>query len=87
MLRITSRDRETEVTLLLEGKLLSAWRETFEEALAGARQSGLPVSLDLSRLDYADTEGIALLRQCLRLGIPLRGCSMFIQELLHTEFT
>jgi ABC-type transporter Mla MlaB component len=82
MLRITRQPGADHDTLLLEGNLLKEWIQELQEALAGARQNGAAVALDLSGLRFVDAEGTSLLRECRRRGISLFGASPFVSALL-----
>jgi len=86
MLRITRLvGNDSGETLKLEGKLEGPWVLEAHNAyvLSGATESR--TCLDLSGLTFADGEGAALLRELIRSGALVEGCSSFIAELLQLE--
>jgi ABC-type transporter Mla MlaB component len=84
MLRITRLVGNDSVeTLKLEGKLQGAWVvEAFDAWALSAAQTSL-TCLDLSGLTFADGEGAALLRELIRGGARVVGCSSYIAELIQ----
>jgi ABC-type transporter Mla MlaB component len=87
MLRITRMSGDDSVdTLKLEGKLQGPWVEEAHEAYALSAARAARTCLDLSGLTFADGEGAALLRELIRGGVGVVGCSSYIAELLrHPE--
>ena len=86
MLRITRMvGNNSGETLKLEGKLEGPWVLEAHNAyvLSGATESR--TCLDLSGLTFADGEGAALLRELIRSGALVEGCSSYIAELLQLE--
>jgi ABC-type transporter Mla MlaB component len=84
MLRITRLDGDgSGETLKLEGKLQGPWVDLAHEAYALTSASAAPTCLDLSGLTFADGEGAALLRELIRSGAEVAGCSSYIAELLQ----
>jgi ABC-type transporter Mla MlaB component len=86
MLRITRMvGNDSGETLKLEGKLEGPWvieaHNTY--VLSAAPESR--TCLDLSGLTFADGEGAALLREFIRSGALVKGCSSYIAELLQLE--
>jgi anti-anti-sigma regulatory factor len=82
MLRITRQvEKGNGVTLRLEGRLLEPWvsalRQEFDDA-AGGRSA----RLDLSAVSFLDAAGVEAVRELLRRGAELRGCSNFVRDLL-----
>jgi len=85
MLRITPLSSPGKLTFKLEGKLVSAWVEELRQAGESARDFTGDKQLDLTGLDFADTAGLALLREMSGArGFTVTACSHFLQELLQT---
>ncbi len=84
MLRITRLVGDDSVeTLKLEGKLQGAWVVEALEACALPAAQASRTRLDLSGLTFADEEGAALLREMIRSGARVVGCSSYIAELIQ----
>jgi hypothetical protein len=84
MLRITRTVGDDSVdTLKLEGKLLGPWVDEAHDACAGSVADASRTCLDLSELTFADGEGADLLRELIRSGARVVGCSSYIAELLR----
>jgi ABC-type transporter Mla MlaB component len=84
MLRITRMvGNDSGETLKLEGKLEGPWVDEAHEACALSAAPALRTCLDLSGLTFADGEGAALLRELIRNGAEVVGCSSYIAELLQ----
>jgi hypothetical protein len=82
MLRITRMAGNDSVdTLKLEGKLL--WVLEAHNACARSAAQASGTCLDLSSLTFADGEGAVLLRELIRGGAQVVGCSSYIAELLQ----
>jgi ABC-type transporter Mla MlaB component len=84
MLRITRMVGNDSVdTLKLEGKLQGPWVLEANDAHALAASEASRTCLDLSGLTFADAEGADLLRELIRSGAHVVGCSSYIAELLQ----
>jgi ABC-type transporter Mla MlaB component len=84
MLRITRITGDDSVdTLKLEGKLQGPWVPEAHDAYALSGAQASRTFLDLSGLTFADGEGAALLRELIRSGAKVMGCSSYIAELLQ----
>jgi hypothetical protein len=84
MLRITRIVGEDSVEILkLEGTLQGPWVDETQDAHALSAAETSRIGLDLSGLTFADEEGGALLRQLIRGGARVLGCSPYIAELLR----
>jgi ABC-type transporter Mla MlaB component len=84
MLRITRMVGDDSVeTLKLEGKLQGPWVVEAHDAYALAAARASRTCLDLSGLTFADGGGAALLRELIRSGAQVVGCSSYIAELLQ----
>ncbi len=83
MLRINCRSDEGRSRILeLEGRLSGPWVDELDRVVSAARSGGEGVTLDLSGLTFADARGVAVLRGLAETGIRMRGCSLFLAELL-----
>ncbi len=84
MLRITRMIGDDSVEILkLEGKLQGPWVLEAHNAHAQSAAQVDRTCLDLSGLTFADGEGAALLRELIRGGARVVGCSSYIAELLQ----
>jgi ABC-type transporter Mla MlaB component len=84
MLRITRIVGNDSVEFLkLEGKLQGHWVREAHDAYAHFRDQVSGTFMDLSGLTFADGEGAALLRELIRQGALVVGCSSYIAELLQ----
>jgi len=84
MLRITRLvgDDSGEI-LKLEGKLQGPWVDEVQNAHALSAAQASRTCLDLCGLTFADWAGAALLRELIRSGAQVVGCSSYIAELLQ----
>lgn len=83
MLRITAVQNEGAPTVLkIEGKLLEPWIGELHEACRKTFGLSVPATLDVAGLSFVDAPGTIALRDLLRRGATLRGCSPLIAELL-----
>jgi hypothetical protein len=86
MLRITAtRRRDSTPVLRLEGKLVGPWVAELSRVFGDMPYPPARLSLDLSAVTFADRAGLELLRDLLRRGAALAGCSGFIAAVLHVE--
>ena len=84
MLRITRMVGNDSIdTLKLEGKLQGPWIDAAHDAYVLSATETSHTCLDLSSLTFADGEGAALLRELIRSGARIVGCSSYIAELLQ----
>jgi ABC-type transporter Mla MlaB component len=84
MMRITRMVGNDSVdTLKLEGKLQGPWVDEARDACALSAAQASRTCLDLSGLTFADGEGAALLRELIRSGAQVVGCSSYLSELLQ----
>lgn len=81
MLRITHSGYTRLRTMDLEGKLVGAWVDELRVAV-GAAHAGDCLCLNLQRLAFADSAGLALLHELHRDGAQLAGASPLIEALL-----
>jgi hypothetical protein len=80
MLRITRTERADGAELRLEGKLVGPWVAALDQACA-ARAA--PLRLDLRAMNFADADGIALLRRLAAAGVDLADCCALVEELMR----
>jgi ABC-type transporter Mla MlaB component len=84
MLRITRMVGNDSVDILkLEGKLQGPWVDEAHDAYALSAARASRTCLDLFGLTFADGAGAALLRELIRSGAQVVGCSSYIAELLQ----
>jgi hypothetical protein len=82
LLRIVETHAPDLVTLSLEGRLLAPWVDE-TRGLVAARLGDKPVRLNITRLSFADVEGMALLREWHRQGIAMFSSSLYSNGLLE----
>jgi hypothetical protein len=83
MLRITLLSSSGEAPILkLEGKLLEPWIAELQEACRIATKERTSATLDVAGLSYVDMPGAIVLRELMRRGISVTGCSPLVTELL-----
>lgn len=76
--------------VILWGEIDSALRNQASAALAGAFQRDLPVAVDVSRVTFIDSAGIAFLVQLCRLGrdeglkVSVHGPPREVRDVLRT---
>jgi ABC-type transporter Mla MlaB component len=75
-------DSEECTRFQVEGSLVGPWVEELRRLSDAALSQSKKVSLDLERLFYVDTPGIALLRELSQRKVPQLNCSPFIQQQL-----
>lgn len=83
MLRITLLNPNGLPAIVkLEGKLLEPWISELQDACRTARKQDAAATLDVAGLSYIDAPGTIALRDLMRRGVALTGCSPLIAELL-----
>jgi ABC-type transporter Mla MlaB component len=85
MLRITVvESSKTAVTLRVEGRITGLWVEELRTACnLHTFSDEVQLSLDLADISFADTTGIALLRELRNRGVGLIRTAPFLAELLN----
>jgi len=83
MLRVTLIRKEDRTALKVEGSLTGPWVGELRECWRKLVQEGALVEVDLGALNYADANGVALLRAIEEQGSRLLGSSAFVDSLLH----
>ncbi len=86
MLRITRlNEGQSTLCLKLEGRLVGSWVAVLEQELASGEGARPHVVLDLSRVDFANLPGAALLRAASARGVQLTGCSPLLSSLIESS--
>ena len=80
MLRISKEDGGN--VLHLSGRLTGAWVAELRRVCETEAGFATELALDLSEVQFADREGVTLLRSLAARGIRVHGSSPFIAELL-----
>ncbi len=85
MLRITVvESSKTAVALRVEGRITGLWVEELRTACnLHTFSDEVQLSLDLADISFADTTGIALLRELRNRGVGLIRTAPFLAELLN----
>jgi ABC-type transporter Mla MlaB component len=90
MLRIAPVDDGTSraiPALKLEGKLLGPWVIELSHARDELHVPPDALCLNLTEVSFIDSAGLELLRNLIRQGATITGCSGFIEELLNESET
>jgi ABC-type transporter Mla MlaB component len=83
VLRISvSKDSRENIGLHLEGRLVGAWVEELRALSDKALSAGKIVTLDLEKLLFVDSKGLALLRELGDRQVTHINCSPFISQQL-----
>ena len=86
MMRITRMVGKDSVdTLKFEGRLQGPWVDEARDAYALSAAQASRICLDLSGLTFADGEGADLLRELIRTGARIVGCTSYIAELIQVS--
>lgn len=84
MLRIsTVAESSSQVTLRVEGRVVSDWGALLERECRLALQRNRRVRLDLAAVQFIDGRGVAALRRLSRSDVEFGNCPEFIEELLR----
>jgi len=84
VLKISVTSESVEVTSFrLEGKLVGPWVEELRRLSAVALAKSGAVSLDLEKVWFVDSQGIALLRDLAKQNVARLNCSQFISQQLQ----
>ena len=83
MLRISIiSDSDQAIQFQLEGKLIGPWVEELQRLSDEALSHQKAVSLDLERVSFVDSRGVALLRDLARRQVSQVNCSQFVTQQL-----
>jgi anti-anti-sigma regulatory factor len=74
-----------EVTLFLQGRIISDWIVVLERECEELSRSGFRVVLDFSGVVFIDRAGFAALAQLSRSGVEIVGCSPLVAAMLEQE--
>jgi len=74
-----------EVTLLLQGRIVSDWVVVLERECEEAHRSGLRVALDFSDVKFIDRSGFAALSRLASAGVAIVGHSPLVAAMLEQE--
>ena len=86
MLKISVTSESVEATSFqLEGKLVGPWVEELRRLSVAALAKSEAVSLDLEKVWFVDSQGIALLRDLAKQKVAQLNCSQFISQQLQGE--
>jgi anti-anti-sigma factor len=75
-------DSDQAIQFQLEGKLVGPWVEELQRLSDEALSHHKAVSLDLERVSYVDSRGVALLRDLARRQVSQVNCSQFVTQQL-----
>lgn len=83
MLKISVTDESSGATnFLLEGKLVGPWVEELRRLSEAALARSKALKLDLEKVWFVDSHGIALLRDLAKKQVSQINCSQFISQQL-----
>ena len=83
MLRISViTDSDQNTRLQIEGWLVGPWVEELRRLSSKALSESKGLTLDLERLLFVDSDGVALLRELSTRNVAQLNCSPFIQQQL-----
>jgi hypothetical protein len=85
MLRITTREAPTVITLVLEGKCRGPWVDELERCWreATTRASGRALRVDLEKVGFADVRGKELLAAMYDAGVQLNAAGLMMTSLVE----
>ena len=84
MLKISVTSESSEaISFQLEGKLVGPWVEELRRLSNTALAKSEAVSLDLEKVWFVDSQGIALLRDLAKKKVAQLNCSQFISQQLE----
>ncbi len=84
MLKISVTSQSSEATSFqLEGKLVGPWVAELRRLSDAALASSEAVTLDLEKVWFVDSQGIALLRDLAKQKVAQLNCSQFISQQLE----
>ena len=84
MLRISViTESEENTRFQLEGWLVGPWVEELRRLAGRALSESCAVTLDLEKLFFVDSDGVALLRELSARNVAQLNCSPFIQQQLQ----
>ena len=82
MLRITRVDEsDSQVTLRVEGRIVSPWVAELERETLGLLQNQRRVVLDFSEVNFVDSQGAEMLKRITVENVEIIKCSGLIKGL------
>jgi len=75
-------DSDQAIRFQLEGKLVGPWVEELQRLSDEALSRQKALSLDLERVSFVDSRGVALLRDLARKQVSQVNCSPFVTQQL-----
>ena len=78
-------ERPSEITLSVEGRIVSEWVAVVEHECRQAARDTPRVRLDLAAVTFIDARGIEVLRRLVTDGVAVVNCREFIGALLHAD--
>jgi anti-anti-sigma regulatory factor len=78
-------DRPSEITLSVEGRIVSEWVAVVEHECRQAARETPRVQLDLAAVTFIDARGVEVLRRLVTDGVAVVNCREFIGALLHAD--
>ena len=75
-------DSDQAIRFQLEGKLVGPWVEELQRLSDEALSRQKALSLDLERVSFVDSRGVALLRDLARKQVSQVNCSQFVTQQL-----
>jgi ABC-type transporter Mla MlaB component len=75
-------DSDQAIRFQLEGKLIGPWVEELQRLSDDALSHQKAVSLDLERVSFVDSRGVALLPDLARRQVSPVNCSQFVTQQL-----
>ncbi|HZT00043.1 MAG TPA: hypothetical protein VFA40_24855 [Terriglobales bacterium] len=86
VLKISVTSQSSEATSFqLEGKLVGPWVDELRRLSDAALARSEAVSLDLEKVWFVDSQGIALLRDLAKQKVAQLNCSQFISQQLEEK--
>ena len=75
----------TEITLSVQGRIVSEWVAVVEHECRQSARDTPRVQLDLTAVTFIDAHGIEVLRRLVTDGVAVVNCPEFINALLHSD--
>lgn len=86
MVRITLTNTTVGTTTMkIEGRIVADWIHVVESECQKLFGTGKTISLDLSGVNFVETEGVYMIRRLLEQGCVLSGCPLFIHHVLCAQ--
>jgi anti-anti-sigma regulatory factor len=79
------RHAEAEVILKAQGQVVAEWVDLLEGECQKLLASDTSVLLDMADVNYADPQGVQMLRKLARGRLAIINCTPLVQELMAEE--